>query len=121
MSIAEALGSNRVYLLPQRVRTPLEWRVGVDVGRFDGAHAGHMKIVAPHRVQADEDDGRAVGHLPHGHRRGGLIRVLPTATGHQDHQDGRDKIFEMGRVQMTGLSRLKMAESLAQAGAEWAI
>ncbi len=37
VEVGRRLDSNRVYVLPRRVRTPLDWRVDLDIGRFDGA------------------------------------------------------------------------------------
>ena len=44
VTIAAALDSNRVYIIPTRTRTPLDWRVTIDVGRFDGAIGGEVLL-----------------------------------------------------------------------------
>jgi uncharacterized protein len=37
VTLARDLDSNRVYLVPRRIRTALDYRVEVDIGRLDGA------------------------------------------------------------------------------------
>ncbi len=55
VTMAEALGSNRIYQLPQRVRTPLEWRVGIDVGRFDGMTGGAVLLAVRWSLYRGDD------------------------------------------------------------------
>ncbi|MFT5173746.1 MAG: putative lipoprotein YmbA [Gammaproteobacteria bacterium] len=57
VTIARALDSNRIYLLPRRVRTTLDWRVAIDVGRFDGAIGGDVLLAARWSLyRGDEKD-----------------------------------------------------------------
>lgn len=44
VTLASELDSNRLYLLPRRTRTTLDWRVAIDVGRFDGAIDGEILL-----------------------------------------------------------------------------
>ena len=44
VTIAAALDSNRIFLIPRRVRTALDWRTEIDVGRFDGAIGGKVLL-----------------------------------------------------------------------------
>lgn len=44
VTLARKLGSNRIYLLPRRIRTTLDWRITIDVGRFDGALGGDITL-----------------------------------------------------------------------------
>jgi uncharacterized lipoprotein YmbA len=44
VTIAAQLDSNRIYVLPRRVRTVLDWRVEIDVGRFDGNIDGNVLL-----------------------------------------------------------------------------
>ena len=46
VTIAAELDSNRVYVLPRRVRTALDWRVEIDVGRFDSNIKGNVLLAA---------------------------------------------------------------------------
>lgn len=55
VTIARALDSNRIYLLPQRVRTTLDWRVAIDVGRFDGAIGGDVLLAARWSVYRNDE------------------------------------------------------------------
>ena len=40
VNLAQALDTNRVYILPRRQRTPLDYKVSIDVARFDGSVGG---------------------------------------------------------------------------------
>ena len=55
VTIARALNSNRVYRLPQRVRTTLDWRVTIDVGRFDGTIGGDVLLAARWSLYRGDD------------------------------------------------------------------
>lgn len=37
VAIGRRLDTNRVYIVPRRIRTALDYRVEIDIGRFDGA------------------------------------------------------------------------------------
>ena len=37
VAIGRRLDTNRVYIVPRRIRTELDYRVEIDIGRFDGA------------------------------------------------------------------------------------
>lgn len=45
VAVGRRLDSNRIYALPRRIRTPLDWRVDVDIGRFDGT-LGESAVLA---------------------------------------------------------------------------
>ena len=55
VTIAAALSSNRIYLMPRRVRTALDWRVMIDVGRFDGAIGGDVLLAVRWSLYRGED------------------------------------------------------------------
>lgn len=46
VNLALALDTNRVYALPQRQRTPLDFRVTIDIARFDGTASGLAVLAA---------------------------------------------------------------------------
>jgi uncharacterized lipoprotein YmbA len=46
VTVATRLNSNRVYIHPARRRTILDWRVSIDVGRFDGVLGGTVRLGA---------------------------------------------------------------------------
>ncbi len=46
VSLARALDSNRVYLLPRRIPTDLEWRVDVVIDRLDGSIGDRAVLAA---------------------------------------------------------------------------
>lgn len=37
VAIGQRLDTNRVYIVPRRIRTAMDYRVEIDIGRFDGA------------------------------------------------------------------------------------
>ncbi|MCB1748442.1 MAG: membrane integrity-associated transporter subunit PqiC [Gammaproteobacteria bacterium] len=45
-SLGRELGSNRVVVVPQRAREPLDWRVAIDIRRFDGTPGGTVVLAA---------------------------------------------------------------------------
>jgi uncharacterized lipoprotein YmbA len=55
VTIAAALDSNRIYLMPRRVRTTLDWRVMIDVGRFDGAIGGDVLLAVRWSLYRGDD------------------------------------------------------------------
>ena len=55
VTIAGRLDSNRVYLVPRRVRTPLDWRAEIDVGRFDGSLGGNVLLAVRWSLYRGED------------------------------------------------------------------
>ena len=46
VQIARRLDSNRIYLLPRRISTALDYRVEIDIGRLDGSIGGDMVLAA---------------------------------------------------------------------------
>ena len=55
VSMAATLYSNRIYLVPRRVRTPLDWRVSIDIGRFDGDLGGKVLLAVRWSLFRGED------------------------------------------------------------------
>lgn len=62
-SLATALGSNRVYRLPARHPIALDWRVEIDIERFDGSLDTAVTLEARWSLFEDSAKIPAVTHL----------------------------------------------------------
>lgn len=54
VNLALKLDTNRVYVLPQRQRKPLDFRVTIDIARFDGATSGRAVLAARWAVSSGD-------------------------------------------------------------------